>query len=138
MRKLKAGFIYIGTEQYETNLAVPYPSVGSAEFSAEAQYLTERNANGITVRQRISEPIFKQKIGWDKIGAEQWWELTRFFDKHGDAFWCSYFDYTLGEWKTKRFIKSSEVSAQPMRVDAKTGIPEYFTSAGFTIESIGD
>lgn len=137
MHTLKTGFIYIGTEEWETNLSVPYPSVGSAVFSAQAQYLTERNANGITVRQRISAPIYKQKIGWGKIGAEQWWELTRFFDKHGDAFWCKYFDYTLGEWKTKRFIKG-EVSAQPMRVDAKTGIPEYFTDAGFEIESIGD
>lgn len=137
MRELKTGFIYIGTEKYETDLPVPYPSVGMAEFSSEAKYLSETNANGITVRQRISEPIYKQRVGWAKIGREQWLALTRFFDKNGDWFWCRYFDYTLGEWKIKRFIKG-EVSAQPMRVDAKTGEPEYFTNAGFDIESIGD
>lgn len=137
MKELRTGFIYIGISKDSFDLAVPYPSVGGAAFEAAAEYQTERNSNGVTVRQRISAPIIKQEISWERIGADQWYEIARFFDENGDAFWCRYFDYTTGEWREKRFVKGA-MKCSPMRVDPKTGKPDYFTDAGFSIESIGD
>ena len=129
--------MYFGTSAEATGLAVPYPSVGGAGVSVEVQRYEETNANGEVIAQQIGDDIITQELQWDRIDAAYWLPLLKFFSEAGDVFWCRFFNHRVAEWQVKRFIKSG-LQFQPMRVDEKTGIPAYYTDAGFTIRSMGD
>jgi hypothetical protein len=129
--------MYIGTDEAAADIVLPYPSTGGAGFEKETMYEQTRNANGVLVGHQVGRPVVRQEVNWDRIGTEQWYAVAQFFEENGDAFWARYFDYSKGEWVTKRFVKSA-LRASPAHVDRTTGKPGYFTDAGFSLESIGE
>jgi len=133
----KRGYIFLGATEESTELAVPYPSVGSAAFSSEEPMSGENNANGVYVSQAIGETRFRQEIGWERIEAEKWWELSSFLEDCGSEVFCRFFNHMTGKWQVKKFLWSGR-ACSPVMVDVETGKPKYYRDAGFTLESIGE
>ncbi len=138
---LTNGYIAFGSTKVQAEsidaIVVPYPSVGGAEFSVEAQRLEERNANGAFIGQQIGAPIITMNLEWEKIDTAAWWSITGFLDGVGDVFWCRYFSHTSGQWETGEFVKRGDTFCNPVRVNKITGVPAYYAGAGFVMESVG-
>lgn len=136
----KLGFLYWGSgpetnrENYE--VAVPYPTLGSALFETSRMVDSARNARGEMVGRQVGRSIDKQSMGWSKLSREVWWAMNRWIEAGHFTFYCHYFNMNLGRWETRLFY-ISDLKAMPGPVDPVTGEPEYLSDASANVIDCG-
>ncbi|MEG0339644.1 MAG: hypothetical protein RR576_01420 [Oscillospiraceae bacterium] len=128
-------YIYIGHSKDDFPLAIPYPTVGNANFDVEPNIITSVNARGVTVGQKKGEDRISQKLGWSSIDCAKWWEINRFFEMHGAFCFVKYFSHNVGEWRVKRF-QASGFNCDPINICAD-GSPSEYENATFTLTGTG-
>lgn len=129
-------FIQLGTSPTPMLLTIPYPTKGKALFETSRFVDSQRNANGVVVGQQVGRSIDKQNMSWDKLSAEKWWEINRFFEENGMFQYCRYFSHNLGEWKI-RLMYCSDFKCDPGVVDSSTGYPKEYTNCSFNVIDCG-
>lgn len=131
-----ARFMYFGTSEKNFTLALPFPTWGSAAFETERTVDAARNANNVVVGQMVGRSIDKQKMKWENMPREKWWEINRWLETNGMFFWCRYFSHNSGEWKVRRFY-CGNIKCEPAYVDPDTGMPAFYSSAEFNVVDTG-
>lgn len=138
--RTERGFLYLGataaTSSTDYTVKVPYPKAGGAAFETSRMVDAARNANGSMVGRQIGRSLAKQNLAWDIIPCEVWWEMNRFFEAGHFTFYCCFFDFNLGEWKTRLFYVS-DVKVSPGLVDAGSGEVKYLRDASFNVIDCG-
>lgn len=139
----RESYIVIGTgvsgDTLTDALVLPVPiSVPSAdEFLANA----ERNTNGVMVIQEIGRTQYKASLSWNRLPAQKWWEINRWFQDNGYVFYMKYFSHTDGRVKINKFyrgnIEQGNPSPQNVLQDGLL-VPKYYTGCGFNVIDMGD
>ena len=140
----KENYVEIGTMLFEDGsldnlLVLPAPTElpSSNEFLAEAN----RRATGKMVIQQIGRTQYKTEISWSSLDSEKWWEINRWFERHGYVFYMKYFSHTMGRIVVQRFyrgnIKAGTPSAHQKSVDGFL-VPKKYHGVGFSIIDMGE
>lgn len=117
-------FMYWGTGPDVQDFAVPYPSIENSNFETQRFVDSLRNANGELVTTEIGRPQDKQNMYWAVLDPQIWWEMNRFLVNNGMFFWCRYFDFNTGYWRTRQFYVG-DITALPYMVDPETHLPKH-------------
>ena len=141
---MKPGFMYLATTSAGTSQAgaqeIPMPN-GGAPFTTTHQVRTQRSADGSIAGQKAGRPRATQEMRWQTMDCQTWWTLNAWLETNGPAFWCRYFDYNYGTWRTRQFYLQ-EVSCSPYRPGQKgsadAGKPLYLTNATLALYDLGD
>lgn len=140
----KENYVEIGTMLFEDGsldnlLVLPAPTElpSSNEFLADAN----RSATGTMVIQQIGRTQYKTEISWSALDSEKWWEINRWFEKHGYVFYMKYFSHTMGRIVAQRFyrgnIKAGTPSTNQKNVDGFS-VPQKYHGVGFSIIDMGE
>lgn len=136
----RTGFLYLGTspdtDREHYSIAMPYPTVGRAVFETSRMVDSARNANGALVGRQVGRSVAKQNMAWDKIDCEKWWEFNRWIENNHFTFYCHYFDFNLGYWRTNLFYVG-DIKCTPGPVSTETGLPVYLSSASVNVIDCG-
>lgn len=124
MAELERTFMYWGTSAQSQPFAVPYPSIQSTAFEAEQFVDDLRNANGELITTMIGRRQNKQNLFWAVLDTDMWWEMQQFIENNGMFFYCRYFDFNIGVWRTRQFY-AGPTTCQPYMVDAATHKPRF-------------
>ena len=134
------GFLYWGSssatsrENYE--IAVPYPTLGSALFETSRMVDSARNARGEMVGRQVGRSIDKQNMAWSKLSCEVWWRMNRWIEAGHFTFYCHYFNFNLGRWETRLFYVS-DMKCSPYLIDPASGMPDFVTDASVNVIDCG-
>lgn len=140
----KENYVEIGTMLFEDGsldnlLVLPAPTElpSSNEFIAEAN----RSATGTMVIQQIGRTQYKTEISWSSLDSEKWWEINRWFERHGYVFYMKYFSHTMGRIVVQRFyrgnIKAGTPSTHQKSVDGFL-VPQKYHGVGFSVIDMGE
>lgn len=140
----KESYVEIGTRVFEDGsldnlLVLPAPSElpSSNEWMAEAS----RSAAGTMTIQQIGRTQYKTEISWASLDSEKWWEINRWFEKHGYVFYMKYFSHTMGRVVVQRFyrgnVKAGTPSTNQKNVDGFP-VPQKYHGVGFSIIDMGE
>ena len=136
----KTSFLYLGASPdvcaASCNVAVPYPTAGGAVFETARMVDAGRNANGELVGRMVGRACDKQTMEWSVISCENWWALNRFLEAGHFTFYCRYFCFNTGEWRTRLFY-AGDVKCSPASIDAATGAPGYLRDASLSVIDCG-
>ena len=141
---MKPGFIYIATTAAGTSQAgaqeIPMPN-GGAPFSTTHQVRTQTSADGSLVGQKAGRARAGQEMRGAKMDCQTWWTLNQWLEQNGPVFYCRYFDFNYGTWRTRQFYLQ-EVSCTPYRPAAQgsadAGKPLYLSNATLSLYDMGD
>ena len=141
---MKPGFIYIATTAAGTSQAgaqeIPMPN-GSAPFTTTHQVRTQMSADGSVAGQKAGRPRAGQEMRWTRMDCQTWWTLNQWLETNGPAFYCKYFDFNYGTWRTRQFY-TDEVSCTPYRPGAANstdhGKPLYLMNATLKLYDLGE
>lgn len=117
-------FMYWGTTKDSQPFAVPYPTISSTTFEAEQFVDSLRNANGELVTTMIGRRQNKQNLFWSVLDTDLWHEINQFILDNGMFFWCRYYDFNVGIWRTRRFYAGPS-TCQPYMIDKDTHKPKF-------------
>lgn len=140
----KENYVEIGTMLFEDGsldnlLVLPAPTElpSSNEWMAEAS----RSASGTMTIQQIGRTQYKTEISWSALDSEKWWEINRWFERHGYVFYMKYFSHTMGRIVAQRFyrgnIKAGTPSTNQKNVDGFS-VPKKYHGVGFSIIDMGE
>jgi hypothetical protein len=140
----KENYIEIGTAVFSGGvlddlLVLPAPTElpSSNEFLADAG----RNAIGQMVISQIGRTQYKSEISWSSLDSEKWWEINRWFEKHGYVFYMKYFSHTMGRIVVQRFyrgnVKAGTPSTNQKNVDGFL-VPQKYHGVGFSVIDMGE
>lgn len=139
----KENYIEIGTSVNADNtlnniLMLPAPNElpSSNEFNAD----DTTNANGSKIIQQIGRTQYATSIKWASLPNTKWWEINRWFEKHGYVFYMKYFSHTTGQVKIHRFYRGGVESGTPSGVEVINGytVPKNYKGCGFSIIDMGE
>ena len=141
---MKQGFIYIATTAAGTTQAgameIPMPN-GGAPFSTQHQVRTQTSADGSLAGQKAGRPRAMQEMRWAKMDCQTWWDLNQWLETNSPVFYCRYFDYNYGAWRTRQFFVQ-EVSCTSYRPAAASssdhGKPLYLNNATLSLYDLGE
>ena len=140
----KENYVEIGTMLFEDGsldnlLVLPAPTElpSSNEFLADAN----RIATGTMVIQQIGRTQYKTEISWSALDSKKWWEINRWFEKHGYVFYMKHFSHTMGRVVVQRFyrgnVKAGTPSTNQKNVDGFL-VPQKYHGVGFSIIDMGE
>lgn len=137
--KMKTGFMYWGTTIEEQPLEVPYPTSGTFESNKKVQ--AQESADGSMVLQIIGRTRDKQKLTWEIMDCEKWWEINNWIETNGVVFYCKYFNFNLGVWQIKKFYVENP-NCIPYRPSSNKlsndyGKPRFLQNCELTITDMG-
>ena len=93
------------------------------------------------VIQQIGRTQYKTEISWSSLDSEKWWEINRWFERHGYVFYMKYFSHTMGRIVVQRFyrgnIKAGTPSTRQKSVDGFL-VPQKYHGVGFSIIDMGE
>lgn len=134
------GFLYLAASPQVSrtryDVAVPYPTRGSAAFETTRMVDAGRSANGALVGRMVGRACDKQSMAWSVMDCGQWWALNRFLEAGNFTFYCHYFNFNLGVWSTRLFY-AGDVKCSPGLVDAGTGAPRQIRDASLNVIDCG-
>lgn len=136
---MKPGFMYWGITEDSFSLELPYPTSGTFETSRKSQ--TQESADGSVVFQLIGRSRDKQKLAWEIMDPEKWWEINNWLETNGVVFFCKYFNFNRGIWQTKKFYAENP-TCTPYRPNgnpnsASYGMPRFLQNCELTIIDMG-
>lgn len=136
---MKPGFMYWGITEDSFSLELPYPTSGTFETSRKSQ--TQESADGSVVFQLIGRSRDKQKLSWEIMDPEKWWEINNWLETNGVVFFCKYFNFNRGIWQTKKFY-AENLTCTPYRPNgnpnsASYGMPRFLQNCELTIIDMG-
>jgi len=135
--KIDPRFMYWGRSKGDQDMAVPFPSLGSAPFVTSRNVDAGRNVKGVVVGQQVGRSISKQSMTWKALPCEKWWEMNRWIEQNGMFFWCHYFDHNLGRWEDRRFY-CGDFTCNPFAVEPDTGIPRFYLDCSVNVIDTGE
>lgn len=140
----RESYIEIGTSVNLDNtlndvLMLPVPN----ELPSSNQFLADagRNANGTMMIQQIGRTQYTTSIRWATLPSKKWWEINRWFDEHGYAFWMKYFSHTDGRIKIQQFYRGNVEEGVPTGNTVMMkgyAVPASYKGCGFNVIDIGD
>lgn len=139
--KMKPGFLYLSTSStMETDVQeVPMPTSG-APFTTVHRLRTQESADGSIAGQKIGRARSQQEMSWARMDCTTWWAINAWLENNGPEFWCNYFDYNFGQWRTRKMYVQ-QVSCTPYRPGAENstdhGKPQYLQNATITFYDLG-
>ena len=138
--KIDPRFIYWGTSISNNDLsgntiALSFPSEGTFQTSRAVN--SARNAYNVVVGQMVGRSVDKQNMTWSVLPKEQWWKINRWLETNGMFFYCKYFAHNTGKWMIRRFY-AGDVSCDPYKIDADTGIPAVYRNCTVNVIDMGD
>lgn len=125
-------FMYWGTSAESQPFAVPYPSIENTAFEAEQFVDSLRNANGELVTTAIGRRQNKQNLYWTVLPTDLWYEINQFILDNGMFFWCRYYDFNVGVWRTRQFYAGPS-TADPYMVNAATHKPKWMLNCQLNV-----
>lgn len=140
---MKPGFLYLGETQSQCEnpsqaFCVPYAT--SMPFATNFRAQLQTTASGKVVGQQIGRAIVTQTASWQRYDSQQWWKLNQWIETHGMSFWCHYFDFNAGTWRSREFVCSS-ISCNPYRPASQSstnaGEPTYYENCTLTLTDMG-
>lgn len=142
--RMKPGFLYLGatkTAAEDPTQAFIVPYANKMPFSTQYRAQLQTSANGQVVGQQIGRPLVTQSATWDRYNSQEWWNLNQWLESNGMSFYCHYFDFNAGAWRTREFY-CSEVSCEPYRPagvnnQANRGEPMYYQDCSLTLTDMG-
>ena len=136
---MKPGFMYWGTDSESFTLEIPYPTSGTFETSRKAQ--TQESADGSVVFQLVGRSRDKQKLTWEIMDNEKWWEINNWLETNGVVFFVRYFNFNRGIWQTKKFYAENPVCTPYRPCSNQTsenyGMPRYLMNCEVTVIDMG-
>jgi hypothetical protein len=140
----RESYIEIGTSVNADNtlnnvLRLPAPTElpSSDEYIVDAQ----RNAIGRMLIQEIGNSQYVTSIRWVSLPSKKWWEINRWFETYGIAFYMKYFSHTDGKVKIKHFYRGNVEKATPSpetEIINGYAVPKKYKGCGFNIIDTGD
>ena len=140
----RESYFVIGTavnEDYtlDNPLYLPPPTTvpHSNEFLTDAQ----RNANGTMIFQQIGRTQYTSDLTWNILKNTKWWEINRWFEQFGYAFYAKYFNHAEGRIKIQRFYRGNVTKATPspnQEILNGVSVPKKYLQCGFNIIDMGE
>lgn len=140
----KECYIELGTSVNEDNtlenslmLTAPVELPSSNEFLVDAG----RNADGAMLIEQVGRTQYTTQIKWARLENKKWWEINRWFEKHGYVFYMKYFSHTEGRVKIHRFYRGNIEKGAPSsttEIMQEYIVPTHYSGCGFSIIDIGD
>ena len=118
-------------------LPVPHQLPFSSEFLADAN----RNAVGTMILSEIGRTQYTTQISWEFLKNTKWWEINRWFETYGYAFYCKYFNHSDGRVKIQRFYRGNQEKATPStNTEIMNGyaVPKKYLNCGFSVIDMGE
>lgn len=141
--RMKQGFLYLATTKADAEdptKAFIAPYAQQMPFATTFRAQLQTSANGQIVGQQIGRPYDTQQIVWERYDSQEWWNLNQWLETNGMCFWCHYFAFNAGEWRTRQFY-CSEIQCEPYRPagvnNPNRGEPMYYTNCTLTITDMG-
>lgn len=119
------------------SLPAPIELPSSNEYMADA----ERNGNGVMLLQQIGRTQYTTSIKWGNLKNKKWWEINRWFEKHGYFFYMKYFSHTEGRVKIQRFYRGNIEKCIPSSTTEMINgyaVPTKYEECGFNIIDLGE
>lgn len=138
---INRNFIYLSATKAGVGIpaqriGIPYPSNGEAAFQSEFSVTMQETANGEIRFQKVGRERDKQNAKWNVINPDVWWEMNQWILNNNNQFYCKYFSYNYGVWKTRKFYSVSP-SCEPSNVDPLTGVPQIIKNASRNFIDMG-
>ena len=141
---MKQGFLYLGATQADAedpSVAFCIPYANDMPFATNYRAQVQKSASGKTVGQQIGRPYVTQDATWERYDSREWWKLNQWLETNGMCFYCHYFDFNYGVWKTREFMVS-QISCTPFRPAglnnlSSRGEPIYYTNCRLTLTDMG-
>ena len=117
-------------------LVCPYPKRGLSLMTATLVDAA-RNANGVTVGQKIGRDQYKiDSLIWAALTAQQWSAILKEFAS-GFYAQVTFPDMVNNDWKTLKMYPGDR-TAEPYWVDENTGLPTLYINCKVNIIDCGE
>ena len=116
-------------------IACPYPKRGLQLLTATIVDAA-RNANGVTVGQKIGRDQYKlDSLVWPALSAAQWSTILKAFSKFYVT--VKFPDQVNNAWKTLKMYPGDR-TAEPYWIDETTGLPIMYINCKVNIIDCGE